>query len=906
MFAALKNTPDIQTRKALIIINLQNDSLYRTDDFYVTKNPEIVPRLKEMIPYFRKVGDVIWVRTEMALLPSAQSSDTTGVEERSKQLAEKNRKARTKEEAFLLDDTQDDKSGRNQLPTIDDPDDASTLAPYDPSSRTKKIMTRASAETRAESRTTNLQTLADNEDNNFVEQMTKPRKGRKATFYIGGTKGAEICDELLDQVDRTNDLILAKHFYSAFDQTSLLTTLRMNLITEIYLCGCLSNASIYSTAADAVQHGIEVTIVEDCVGYRNEEKHEEAMKMMADVMGVNYIDAAEIIDESGGRAIPDSATPGITLRELSLNADEVLDQGSLAAEGSNPQAGQRPPSLSEVLTQEKTTRRSSKGLGDALTKEATPSRSSPAPTAAGRKRESWMRSKAETVGPDDHVGSGDSRIIYDALSSSLSRKAFDQVKDEVGWQTMSHRGGQVPRMVAVQGELEKDGYEPIYRHPADESPSLKSFTPAIEKIRKEVEESLSQPFNHALIQMYRGGLDNISEHSDKTLDITRGSNVVNVSLGAQRAMTLRTKKSKTTHGTDSPSARLSQRIKLLHNSIIILGPRTNREWLHGVHADKRPNQEKTPDEKLYEGERISITFRQIGTFMNPGKKRIWGSGATQKSKAKAAKIADGDTVQMEAMITAFGKENQQSDFDWDAEYGSGFDVVNLVDSQAQAKLILCKNPVANLRVQLSLGEKSILYTVIEAPSSGDLNKLAIFQSRYVPWTHGLANTESPVLSGIAPERDTIEGDLAILIHLEKTFLPPSGEHHQYTAAQLYSCIAQSNELLYIWYELQHSREREDKSRPTHRFIIEQERPVTPETSLEAELHNTLKGWEDYLGESNYSYIAGDYWSGIDCAFWPVFNSICADEGLDPKTYPNLVKYHQRAMRRQSVKGLTGS
>ena len=39
-------------------------------------------------------------------------------------------------------------------------------------------------------------------------------------------------------------------------------------------------------------------------------------------------------------------------------------------------------------------------------------------------------------------------------------------------------------------------------------------------------------FNHALIQWYRSGLDHISEHSDKTLDIEHGTPVVSVSLGA--------------------------------------------------------------------------------------------------------------------------------------------------------------------------------------------------------------------------------------------------------------------------------------------------------------------------------------------------------------------------------------
>ena len=57
-----------ETRKALIIINLQNDSLYVKNDTYVTKNRDYVYRLKKMIPYFRKDGEVVWVQTHMGII----------------------------------------------------------------------------------------------------------------------------------------------------------------------------------------------------------------------------------------------------------------------------------------------------------------------------------------------------------------------------------------------------------------------------------------------------------------------------------------------------------------------------------------------------------------------------------------------------------------------------------------------------------------------------------------------------------------------------------------------------------------------------------------------------------------------------------------------------------------------
>ena len=537
MFAALSQVPGLnlplfETRKALIIINLQNDSLYVKDDLYITKNRDFVPRLKEMIPYFRKYGDVVWVITHMGVVAPEPTPDAARVEEEATKLAEQNRQEREKAEKQLQDDTlsEEEAARRAKLEPIDPSAGPGKDYPmFYPSSRSKEIMTRASAETRAEKRSADLQVFND-KDNILEKHLSKPRKGQQARFYIAGTKGAEICDELLDVVDENRDLIVTKHHYSAFDQTSLLTALRQNLVTEVYLCGCLTNVGVYSTAADAVQHGLQVTVVEDCLGYRSEEKHEEAMRQMADIMGVNGIDSEEIIEESGGRPVPDAEVPGITLEELSLDADtstvdRELAKGGLewerqrgivaptvgAASAPSPtavdDAGQKAP-----LTP--TGKQSAQKYDGPSLQEGTAPGPDPNITPS-QNRKSWSAPKAILLGPTDNIGSGDSRIICNAISSSVINSAFEQLKEEVVWQRMLHRSGQVPRLVAVQGEAVEQGDVPIYRHPADESPTLLAFTQTVEHIRREVEGLLSQPFNHALIQLYRDGIDNISEHADK-------------------------------------------------------------------------------------------------------------------------------------------------------------------------------------------------------------------------------------------------------------------------------------------------------------------------------------------------------------------------------------------------------
>ncbi|KAH9839501.1 uncharacterized protein C8Q71DRAFT_514827 [Rhodofomes roseus] len=287
-----------------------------------------------------------------------------------------------------------------------------------------------------------------------------------------------------------------------------------------------------------------------------------------------------------------------------------------------------------------------------------------------------MPSQQKTVFESaDSIGEGDSFLVPDFLPPELSEHAFQCVRDEVKWHRMVHRGGEVPRLVAVQGFVHEDGSYPIYRHPADESPPLLPFSPTVELIRQHVEETLHHPVNHVLIQHYRTGADYISEHSDKTIDVVRGSNIVNVSLGARRVMTLRTKKDAHRASADASEGRASQRIPLPHNSMFVMGLETNMRWLHGIRTDKRPEKTKSAEERFANGERISLTFRHIGTFLTLGDTHIYGQGARGKTREGAQPVVRGGS-EAQALIDAFGRENHSSEFDWDAAYGVGSDVLH--------------------------------------------------------------------------------------------------------------------------------------------------------------------------------------------------------------------------------------
>lgn len=106
------------------------------------------------------------------------------------------------------------------------------------------------------------------------------------------------------------------------------------------------------------------------------------------------------------------------------------------------------------------------------------------------------------------------------------------------------------------------------------SPPLRPLSPTVRAIRDETERRLGHPVNHVLLQLYRGGADYISEHSDKTLDIVPGSYIANVSLGAERTMVLRTKRRPRDAGTGAGAGagdppRALEPARLPHNSLCL-------------------------------------------------------------------------------------------------------------------------------------------------------------------------------------------------------------------------------------------------------------------------------------------------------------------------------------------------
>ena len=765
--------PQLETRKALLVIDLQNDFVKPNGKLPVENVPESIPLIAKLVRRFREEGEIAWVQTQFHESQPTLDANTGSYGILLKEFLPENEESKRLEE----DDN---------YPHISEP-----------------LGNAGSAATATDS-------------SPDPEAFLEDGISRQKRCCLPETPGSQLVPELEAVVDYERDTISTKHNYGALAHNPLLLSLRIKMVTEIYLCGSLSNISVYATALEAVTQGLKVTIVEDCVGYRNERCHEEAMMQMADMMGAFGITSSELIDELNGilpeedeepisddvldlrltEAVSNTASltlgprvedwiaaidnhkkevndkigleshdrdavrqshPELVDRHSKSNSDPLVHPLTEILNHSDSRISTSPPrkrSISEVDFFEPRNKVSvapsqrtsihlaefdaswrNPGIHHAEVNDRNRSRQNERHTrsiavpsnaslsirtksdfrpqgggeVAERSNSSKIRSKShrkpplEPLGPSDVIGEGDCEILYDFIGEAdlETEDLFSCLNNEVQWQKMYHRSGEVPRLVAVQGQIENDGSIPIYRHPADESPLLLALSKTVLTIRNAAEHAVGHPLNHVLIQLYRSGEDNISEHSDKTLDVVRGSKIVNYSVGARRNMTLRTKKgpgktpspfptgpaagsTRYYHLFQNPDAqgsaghqRKTQTVPLPHNSLFILGPATNASWLHAIRPDKRPAVEKTEEELAFGGSRISLTFRHIGTWLDRHKRLIWGQGATAKEKSRAMPIIEGNQEKVEDMIYAFGEENHQAkDFDWEKWYGGGIDVVN--------------------------------------------------------------------------------------------------------------------------------------------------------------------------------------------------------------------------------------
>ncbi|KAI9663730.1 MAG: hypothetical protein M1821_007220 [Bathelium mastoideum] len=989
-----QNQPQFQTRRALILLGLQNDFISPEIGFVDEIQPfGYLDRIKAVIPHFRETGDIIWARTEYSGDVTVNNSEDVDGERVIFRVEEKT-------DDFAVDsDSEQDHDDVDPLEADLDPSPPVSPAHAPPGMTRTKVLLETIKRDRSKSKSsdesTNVPTV---QQDVGKEELFLDQGKRMRPFCLAGTWGAEFEDSFKPYIDERRDLQVTKPKYSAFAGTNLLLTLRTKLVTEIYLCGNLTNMSIYATAMDAARHGLAINILEDCCGFRHRPLHDESMRQMKELMGASMVVSLELYGQTDHAAEVDPVRPlkdretiegaleKMTLSE-SLPKSTSIDPAASAnaahdAEVSRPRRiRQKPIVRRSGGTRDHTAATVANTQQESGVSLPPPNRMYKKPRFRGHREDQKLkdehakvdaridgaiaklndhlnngakiiedarkvtrpiinesspesgrtvstdkpkdRQREPTSGTTGHdstqdlessskVGEGDSYIFHDLLPLDNGSKTaadgrneddiFQQLYDEVRWQKMFHQQGEVPRLVAVQGEVDEDGSEPVYRHPSDQALPTMRFSPTIQRIRDHVERALKHPINHVLIQLYRSGTDYISEHSDKTLDIVRGSSIANASFGAQRTMRLRLKKSALkgkeldSHEADPTGSRPSQRIVMPHNSLFVLGPQTNARWLHGINPDKRPLGIRGEAENAYGGVRISLTFRHIGTFISIGpdsKPRIWGQGATSKSKDSAKPAISNAPSESENLIRAFGTENHGSlDFDWETTYGNGSDVLHLRNApEENATLFLSGDHVQDLRVRMWLEELNLRYSAVETPLDTEPSVLCRKRRTVAYLEKARKQTEiEGALEILAYLRDTLDEDGNAGSTDDKVAKKGSGKS---SLALDSSFLYESIDIYSLW--LHYSEMQPCNSGNA--------------SGMPHPLYSALKRRD--LTLSSNGFLGGSNFGIADCALWPVVREIREAVGHDGDTddilrdfdreFPNLWAWFGRIESRGSTR-----
>ena len=142
----------------------------------------------------------------------------------------------------------------------------------------------------------------------------------------------------------------------------------------------------------------------------------------------------------------------------------------------------------------------------------------------------------------------------------------------------------VPRLSAWHGDEGKS-----YEYSGVHAKALPWNQPLLE-IKERIETVSCEKFNSVLVNQYRNGSDGVAWHSDDEPELGADPIIASVSLGEERKFQLKHKKQK----------QLTKSLKLPHGSLLLMGEKTQLNWLHQIPKSQRSLKA-----------RINLTYRLV-------------------------------------------------------------------------------------------------------------------------------------------------------------------------------------------------------------------------------------------------------------------------------------------------------
>lgn len=185
----------------------------------------------------------------------------------------------------------------------------------------------------------------------------------------------------------------------------------------------------------------------------------------------------------------------------------------------------------------------------------------------------------------------DAKVIFypKFFSCEESDALFTELQNNINWkqEQIKFYGKMIdlPRLTAWYGDKGKSyTYSGITVEPEE-------WIQTLLKIKSEIEPVSGVRFNSVLLNLYRGGRDSVSWHSDDEPELGQNPVIGSVSFGETRSFQFKHK-----HKSE-----LREEIDLTHGSFLLMQGPTQHFWQHQV-----PKTTKSI------GPRINLTFRVIG------------------------------------------------------------------------------------------------------------------------------------------------------------------------------------------------------------------------------------------------------------------------------------------------------
>jgi nicotinamidase-related amidase len=129
-------------------------------------------------------------------------------------------------------------------------------------------------------------------NNEVLDEQGKP------VFYCSDSETMDIIDEIKPL---PNEIVIDKHRWSGFYETSLDLILRSLNIKHLIMGGFVTDGCLMTSVFDAYARDYQVNLVKDISGATNEGSHKASILMMANwVYDIKIYDSAELVKQLNG------------------------------------------------------------------------------------------------------------------------------------------------------------------------------------------------------------------------------------------------------------------------------------------------------------------------------------------------------------------------------------------------------------------------------------------------------------------------------------------------------------------------------------------------------------------------------------------------------------------------------